>query len=135
MKKRRERKSGRLPPFVPLTWGLLKSQAYKNLPASAAKALPYFLGKVKRSYDDPERYSDTFHFPYGEGMRLGFAFATFSKVIQDLVHLGFVDPVDKGGLRGDRKSYNVFRLSRRWEAYGSPNFEPLDWRCFIPKPR
>ena len=134
MKRRRKGKNG-LPPFVPLTWDMLNGLAYKNLPASAAKGLPYFLGKVKRRYDDPERYSDVFHFPYSEGKRLGFALATFSKVIQDLVRFGFVDPVDKGGLRSDCKSYNLFRLSRRWEAYPTSHFEPLEWRCFIPKPR
>ena len=135
MKRGRKEKSGRLPPFVPLVWELLNSQAYKKLQPSAAKALPYFLGKVKRCDNDPERYLDAFHFSYSEGKRLGFAFATFSKVIRDLIWFGFIDPVDKGGLRGDCKSYNVFKLSRRWKEYGAPNFEPLDWRCFIPKPR
>ena len=134
MKRGRKRRNS-LPPFVPLLWGVLNSRAYKELPPSAAKALPYFLGKVKRGYYDPERYSDTFALPYSEGERLGFAFATFSKVIQDLVRVGFIDPVDKGGLRGDCKSYNLFRLSRRWEEYGRPNFQALEWRCFIPKPR
>ena len=132
----RGRKNGnRLPPFVPLIWEILNSRAYKDLPPSTAKALPYFLGKYKGGYNDPQRYLGEFSFSYSEGKRLGFSTATFSKVIQALVGFGFIDPVDKGGLRGDCKSYNLFRLSKRWEAYGTTNFAQLDWRCFIPKPR
>lgn len=134
-KKGRKSQNNRLPPFVALTWEILNSKAYKDLPPSSSKALPYFLGKVKRPYKDPERYSDTFHFSYSEGKRLGFSYGTFSKVIQDLVRFGFIDPIDKGGLRGDCKSYNIFKLSKRWNSYGTENFISLDWRCFIPKPR
>jgi hypothetical protein len=76
-----------------------------------------------------------FTFSYKEGERYGFAPATFSKIIQDLVRFGFIDPVDKGGLRGDCKSYNLFKLSKRWEEYGTTNFESLEWRCFVPKAR
>jgi hypothetical protein len=36
-----------LPPFVPLTWDLLNHAAYRDLKPSAAKALPYFLGKYQ----------------------------------------------------------------------------------------
>jgi hypothetical protein len=129
------KKGDRLPPFVPLTWKMLNSTAYKALPPSAAKALPYFFGKVKCTYNDPQRCLETFSFSYTEGKRLGFSPATFSKVIQALVRIGFIDPVDKGGLRGDGKSYNIFKLSKRWEDCETPNFKPLEWRCFIPKPR
>jgi len=132
-KKKRQKDS--LPPFVPLTWELLNSRAYKDLPPSPAKALSFFLGKVRCKYNDPQRYIQEFPFSYTEGKRFGFSPSTFSKVIQALVRIGFIDPVDKGGLRGDCKSYNIFRLSKRWQEYGTPNFRPLDWKCFIPKPR
>lgn len=125
----------RLPPFVGVTWQVLNGQAYRKLPSSAAKALPYFLGKVKCGYNDPQRYLKVFPFSYSEGRKIGFAFATFSKIIQDVVSFGFIDPVDKGGLRGEGKSNNLFRLSKRWETYGTENFELVEWRCFIPKPR
>lgn len=134
MKKRRK-PGNRLPPFVPLLWSLLNSKAYRELPPSAAKALPYFMGKVKRRYNEPDRYEQLFPFPYSEGDRYGFARATFSKIISNLVSVGFIDPIDKGGLRGDSKSCNVFKLSRRWEVYGTNQFHSLEWKCFIPKPR
>jgi hypothetical protein len=132
---RGKKKGHRLPPFVPLTWEMLNGTAYKNLPPSAAKALPYFLGKIKGGYNDPQRNLGEFSFSYTEGKRFGFSPSTFSKVIQALVRIGFIDPVDKGGLRGDCKSYNIFKLSKRWEEFETPNFKPLDWKCFIPKPR
>ena len=132
---RGKKKGNRLPPFVPLIWEILNSRAYKDLPPSNAKALPYFLGKYKGGYNDPQRYLGEFSFSYTEGKKLGFAPATFSKVIQALIRFGFIDPLDKGGLRGDCKSYNLFRLSKRWEEYGMPNFKPLEWKCFTPKPR
>jgi hypothetical protein len=121
---------GSLPPFVPFLWELLNSPAYKSLPASAAKALPYFLGKVKLSPKNPERYEQAFEFSYREGQKMGFALATFSKVIQDLVRYGFIEPVDKGGLRGDCRSSNKFTLSKRWEAFGSEQFKRLEWKSF-----
>ena len=132
-KKQRQRHS--LPPFVPLTWDILNHAAYKELPASAAKALPYFMGKVKVSYRDSQRYWEEFTFSYREASKLRFASGTWSKVIQDLVAFGWVDPVDRGGLRGEGKSCSVFRLSHRWEKYGTDDFESKAWKCFLPRDR
>jgi len=112
---------------------MLNSKAYNELPFSACKALPYFLGKVRLTVGDPQYYLAEFSFSYTEGKRFSFAFATFSKVIRELVHFGFIDPVDKGGLRGDCKSNNMFKLSKRWEVYGEPNFEWLEWKTFEPR--
>ena len=129
------KRGNRLPPFVPLTWDMLNSKAYIDLPASAGKALPYFLGKVKCSFNDSQRYLMEFSFSYSEGKRVGFASGTFSNVIKALVRKGFIDPVDKGGLRSDGKSYNIFRLSRRWEKYGNADFKDIEWECFFPRVR
>jgi hypothetical protein len=129
----RRRRGNRLPPFVALTWEMLNSQAYRDLPYAAAKALPFFLGKFKGGFNDPGKYQQEFRFSYGEGQRYGFSPGTFSKIIQDLVRLGFIDPVDRGGLKSDGKGYSLFRLSRRWEVYGTGGFEALEWRCFQPR--
>ena len=75
---KRPKNWGSLPPFVPLAWDLLNSPAYKSLPPSASKALPYYLGKVKLSPKDPERYEQVFDFSYREGHKMGFAFAGYS---------------------------------------------------------
>lgn len=113
-------------------WGLLNHPAYTKLPSSAAKSLPFFLGKVRKSYVDPEFYDTPFSFSYTEGKKHGFAFSTFAKCIRDLMSHGFIDPVDKGGLRGDSKSCNKFKLSRRWEKFGTPEFKEVNWQEFQP---
>lgn len=100
--------------FVPLTWNMLDSKAYIALKPSSAKALPYFAGKG-RGFQKKDKIH--FSFPYAEAARLGFAPATFNSVISDLMSKGFIDPIDKGGLRGDGKSNNKFALSVRWEKY------------------
>lgn len=59
---KRNREANRLPPFVPLTSEMLNHEAYKALTPSAAKALPYFLAKVKISPNDPQSYESEFYF-------------------------------------------------------------------------
>ncbi len=122
-------------PYVPYFWKILNGPAWRTLPASAGKALPLFLGKVKRPYSDPQRYEIKFDFSYKEGLRFGFAFATFSRVIQSLVRVGFIDPVCRGGKRSEGKSNSLFKLSKRWEAYDTDSFEEVEWSCFTPKTR
>ncbi len=133
IKKRKNKR--KMPPFVALPWDILNGSAYLALSPSAGKCLPYFLGKFKGHFGDPERYLSVFSFSYTEAERYGFAPGTFSRVITDLIRVGFIDPDQKGGLRGDRKSYNFFRLSRRWEKYGRADFERIDWQAFCPRPK
>lgn len=114
---RRKSKLNRLPPFVPLTWDLLNSPAYKKLTFSAAKALPYFLGKVKIHHGDTARYDTRFTFSYPEAEKLGFATATFSRITKELVLIGFIDFWEKGGLRGKGEGYNKYLLSKKWETF------------------
>lgn len=120
-------------PFVMQPWDLLNSKAYIDLKPSASKALPYFLGKPHKNINDPQRYEAEWKLTYGEAKRLGFSSSTFSSIIKDIVAKGFVDPVDKGGLRGDSKSSNKYRLSKRWEKYGTAEFVPMDWESFQPR--
>ena len=128
----RYRKKDRLPPFVPMTWKMLHSGAYKELPPSAAKALPYFIGQVQRiPYNDPDRYEITFTLPYGEAQKYGFGKTTFYNCIRALMKFGFVDPVRKGGLRGFRNTMSKFKLSKRWETYGTEAFTEIKWESFL----
>jgi len=112
---------------------MLNSIAYKKLKPSSAKALPYFLGKPKLPISDPQYYSVHFPFSYTEAKKYGFANGTFFRVISELTEKGFIDPKDKGGLRGDSKSFNLFTLSQRWEHYGTQNFKEIKWQCFFPR--
>ncbi len=127
------RTSNRLPPFVAMPWEMLNSQAYKDLPQSAGKALPYFLGKVKALYNSPERHRTDFSFTYTEAKKYGFAVGTHHRVISLLVEKGFIDPVYKGGKRSFGMSSSLFRLSERWKRYGYPDFKKIDWRSIMPE--
>lgn len=114
-----------------MPWELVNHKVYIDLTPSAGKALPYFLGKVKVPYNDPQRYSVTFSFSYKEAGRLGFSNTTYYRIICELVEKGFIDPVDKGGLRGCGRSYNLFNLSQRWKHYGTSEFKKINWPCFF----
>lgn len=127
----RRRQKNRLPPFVPMLWDMLNHKAYHDLAPSAAKALPYFLGKIKRN--GPDRYEEEFSFSYREAKKYGFASSTWSKVIQEVVKHGFVDPIDRGGLRGEGRSCSKYSLSTRWKEYGTEKFREINWRCFLPR--
>lgn len=117
----------KLPPFVPLTWELLNSTAYKVLTPSAGKALPYFLGKSGKALHKTGETVPPFEFTYAEALRLGFAKRTFARVIVELVDKGFVDPFQYGGLRGFCKSCNKFCCSDRWKRYGANDFIRKSW--------
>lgn len=109
------KKSSKLPPFVAMSWKLLNSDVYKNLSYPAAKILPHFLGKPQRPFTDPEYFSIEFNLSYPEAEKLGFAKATFAKCVRELQEKGIIVRTERGGLRGNGKGYNRFRLSKQWE--------------------
>lgn len=125
------KKMNKLPPFVAMDWKVLNSDAYKSLSHSSRASLPYWLGKPKKPFNDAENYEIDFKFPYAEAANYGFARATFARIIQEVISNGFVDPIRKGGLRGDGKSCSRFVLSRRWQNYGKPDFKKILWRQFV----
>jgi hypothetical protein len=133
MARKRKQEITKLPPFVALPWEIMNSAAYISMKHSARAVLPYFLGKPKVPFNRPQYLQTDFQFSYPEACRSGFARSTFSKAIKTLVSHGFVDPVDKGGLRGHGKSCSRFKISRRWELYGKKAFIQISWEEFKPK--
>lgn len=129
----RKQKNRKLPPFVAIPWALLNSGAYQSLSHSARSALIFFLGKPKVPFNQADYITIDFQFTYPEAARLGYARGTFHGAIEQLVRYGFIDPVDKGGLRGHGKSSSRFKLSSRWQNYGTEKFLPVEWREFQPK--
>lgn len=104
--------------FVQVDWQLLKSEAYKALPPSAAKLLPYFLGQPKKKPTEEEYYQIRFRFPFGRAKHYGFAKSTFNRSLKALIEKGFIEPIAMGRLKGKSKGFNIFRLSDRWKKYG-----------------
>ncbi|MGD0231167.1 MAG: hypothetical protein ABSC19_12555 [Syntrophorhabdales bacterium] len=132
MARKRERIKGG---FVALTWDLLNSRAYKSLPPSAAKALPFFLGKVHAwSPSDPTRYTTDFAFTYAEANKLGFGKSTFRKMLKELMKHGFINMTYHGHYRtSGPQASSTFRLSRRWERFGELCFDEGDWKKHFPE--
>ena len=111
---------------------MINGRAYKALSPSAAKALPFFLAKVKLPVDADQRYREIFTLSYGELKAAAkLSDGTVSKVFRELVSTGFIDPVKKGGLRGNGKSCSEYKLSRRWKQYQQPGFREIDLRKFV----
>jgi hypothetical protein len=127
---RTNRGKARMPGFVALPWTVLNSPAFLEMTHAARAALPYWLGKPKAPFNKPEYFSNEFAFSYPEAARLGFAKATFCKVLCQVIEHGFVDPVSKGGLKGFGNCCSRFRLSRRWTVYGSKEFQSIHWTEF-----
>ena len=122
--------------FVSYPWHHLNSKAYRDLPASAAKALPHFLGKPHITYANRMIFEVDFDFSYREARRrFGFSNGTFHRVLTDLMKFGFIDPVEKGGLRGLGRTGSRFKVSKRWEKYGLDDFEEIRWSSFKPRRR
>jgi hypothetical protein len=117
--------------FVSLDLTLLNHKAFTSLPFAARAMLPYFYAKVKKPLEDPAKWSTSFPFPYGEANRYGCARRTFFKVLCDLMARGFIDPVSKGGLRGECKTTSTFRLSNRWKDFGLCSFVEVRWQGFL----
>ena len=132
-RKRHKMRRGKGPPFVAVPYEILNNSAFKLLPMSAKSALPYFLGKPKIFFTEAEYLTTKFSFSYREASKYGYARGTFHRIIVALVSYGFIDPVDKGGLRGFGKSTSLFKLSKRWREFGTPNFQRIEWSEFKPR--
>ena len=122
-----KKKHKRGPGFVPLFLDTINSQAYIKLRYSAKSLFPYMRAKVKTDFYDPDRYQITFEFSYTEARRYGFSNDTTEKALRQLIWIGFIDPVSKGGLRGYGKSASTYKLSDRWELYGTQAHVSVDW--------
>lgn len=114
----RQKFKERLAPFVPLFNDELESTAYRTLPATAAKLLPYFKRVcVKATRGKPDECT-LFGFTYSEAARYGFSEHTFSRAVKALSLHGFIDIISKGGLRGAGHTCSQYRLSKRWVTFG-----------------
>ena len=125
-----------IPPFVPMTWAMLNSKAYKDLSFAARAMLPYFIGKPKINIRSDLFLKTEFSFSYKEAVTCGCSTRTFTRVIEDLMRKGFIDPVEKGGLRGAGLSCNIYKMSERWKHYEKQDFvEAVEWKMFAANTR
>lgn len=111
--------------YVALPWNLLNSKAYRELSPLAAKVLPFFLGKVKIQCMEPQYYYIDIKLSYTEAAHRGCSRRSFSRIIEELVEVGFIDPVS-----WRQRTATIFHLSKRWEAYGTAVHKKLSWKKF-----
>ncbi|OEU77641.1 MAG: hypothetical protein BA869_05550 [Desulfuromonadales bacterium C00003107] len=114
-----ERRGQFVASFIPFYYAMLNSTAYRELCPSAAKALPFFLAKVKWG-GDLKLFDTPFKFSCREAKRHGFSYSTFcDHIVPELQKKGFilVGPKVKG-------KPNRYALSFKWFFYGSPEEKP-----------
>jgi hypothetical protein len=111
-------------PFVPITYEMMDSRAYKQLSKAGIKILIFTMRKVKIK-NPIDRFKYQFTFTYPEARKYGLWDSFFARGINQLHDLGFLDIVIKGGRRGESKFCTYYRLSQRWKKYGTPEFKRL----------
>lgn len=123
--------------FVIVPWRIIGSKAFIELSMSSGKCLPYFLYRFSRRKYDGQRGAlakeenvNEIEFSYMDAAKLGFSKGTFFRIVCELIEKGFLDPAQKGGLRGHCKTNSRFRRSERYEKYGRADFVTVDWRQF-----
>ena len=109
-------------PFVPITYEMMDSKAFEELNATALKTLILSFRKVKTN-NPIDRYQTQFTFTYPEAAKHGLGHSSFSRALKELIAIGFIDCVSKGGMRFEGNSSSQYRLSKRWEKYGTHGFE------------
>ncbi len=113
-----------MPPFVPIFVSELNSKAYQELTGNAVKALTYFKrfdGIIKAKTG--KNCNGIFDFTYSEAEKIGFARRTFARVISELIEKGFLDMIVQGGKRGCGFSNSKFKMSERWQNFGTQLFK------------
>lgn len=108
--------------FVAITYEMINSEAYRELTCSALKAFVLCLRKVK-THDPSDRFKYSFSLTYPEAKKQGLWHSAFNRGMRQLQQLGFIVCVMRGGMRFQGKACSLYRLSRRWEDYGTPDFK------------
>jgi len=117
MSKGREKQRIKLCPFVPIYLAELDSPAYQALSGNSAKLYTYLKRACSRAAcNKPANEVTIFGFTYSEAERYGFARHTFIRMIRELIDAGFLELVEKGGLRGAGGVCSKYRLSKVWSS-------------------
>jgi len=110
------------------------SEAFDGLSASALRTLLRSLQKRKFGKEKVHGkkrtvyYNDGFIFPYCEAAFLKIGTTQHWKNIKKLIEVGFWDLIYQGGWyqkNEKEKDYSVYKLSERWEKYGTPDFQEV----------
>ena len=117
------------PAYIQLPYKVVNSEAYKELKHAARGILPQMYGKARYRHDDPNIYERVFEFSYREAKRFKYSSSTYYEAMSDMRKRGFIDKVRQGGSHGEHKATNLYRLSRRWELFGTDEFLESDQKA------
>jgi DNA-binding PadR family transcriptional regulator len=120
------RSKGKGPPFVSLEYRVINSDAFIEMRHSSRDLLPYFLAKARYRHNDYDIYEKVFEFTYKEAKRYRFSSSTYYAAVEQLRKQGFIDKVKQGGSHGEYKASNLYRLSQRWQKFGTDHFVESD---------
>ena len=118
MKKKKNKIAG---PFVALTYEMIDCKAFKELNGAAMHALILCIRKVK-TYNPHDRFSFQFTLTFAEAKKSGLHASAFDRGIKQLHALGFIEIVHRGGMRFQGKACTKYRLSQRYQKYGTAEF-------------
>jgi len=118
--RKRNRKSKH---FVQIFNELLESEAYKKLSHATFRAYVH----IKSKYNGEN--GDNLSFTYKEASKI-MNVHTFSKALDQLVEVGFLDIVRSGHLYN---ICNIFALSDRWKKYDTEDF--VKGKRHVPDPK
>lgn len=122
--KKKKQKKGRVEIeglFVPLTNDEQDSLAYASLTGNASKVYLYLKRTARTAawYGGGVREREIiFDYTYTEAKGRGFSESTFIRAMKELWAKGFVDVIERGGLRGKARSNSHYKLAADWKTYG-----------------
>jgi hypothetical protein len=111
------------------SYELMSNEAFWKLTGNEMRVLFVFHCKTQKvGKKDPQKRhlplgtiknNGKLVFTYCEAKKFGIPKSTFTRCIDKLITLGFVDVAE----RGTGYSPNTYSLSDRWQKFGSPDFE------------
>lgn len=124
-KKKRKNPFDAVPPYAQIAQRLVDSEAFKNLKAHTKWLYVEF--RLRYHGDNPRDFT----LPEGEVIKKKIMDVnTFRKDYRLLIKNGIIDLVKRGGFY---KQAHIFGLSKRWEKYGTKEFEEVDIDKLFPK--
>jgi hypothetical protein len=113
--------------YIPLSYQMLDSAAFRELSEAALRVLFHCFRKTNRKLT--YRYNIIFMLPYTIAKKdLNMSASVFTRAMRQLHKVGFVDLYQPGGRWGsENQGPTGYKLSMRWTAWGTPQFEHRYW--------
>ena len=109
---------------------IISCEAFKGLKGKSFFVYLGFLGKRQLKKSPSGKWecinNGKIIFPYREAKKLGLHSAQFTRAIDNLIDVGFIDLTHSGSGSGSQKDPSLYAISERWRKYGTAKFEKLE---------